>query len=129
MRAIVPGVRMNGQRTINSNRRSDVSLEEAGQRFPATVYATIPRTDAASGGVRVNRVSCAEKLTKSRGKEYLAPTVCHSLFRRQSVMTVDEAVLWSRLVREHSVVAHIIGVDAVAWWIGMNYGWNHLQVA
>ena len=30
-------------------------------------------------------------------------------------MTVDVAILRSRLVREHSVVLHIIGVNAVAW--------------
>jgi hypothetical protein len=45
------------------------------------------------------------------------------------MMTVDEAVLWSRLVRENSVVSHVVGVDAVAWWIGFDHRRNDPQVA
>jgi hypothetical protein len=38
------------------------------------------------------------------------------------MMTVDPAVLWSRLVGENSVVDHVVGVDTVALWKGYAQG-------
>ena len=44
-------------------------------------------------------------------------------------MTVDAAILRSRLVREHSVVGHVIRHYPVAVWKGVDCGLNAPKVA